>query len=499
PAHTVFVDDIEEARKRLGALRLGAGMSPQREIAALEDLGAELVRLVMHFPLVLLGQIPIPPSAAGANAPKLNLTLMEQLLLLALDPYFARVLGLYFVDTTAQPGVKYDYAIVGLWGSIASQNPVVEPGLAAAAPLARGSFAYNGLNIQAASNGTTLWRWLKFDPNGNYSAQVDPTAPSIAGTIAASAIAGIPQNNQPNAMLMAVTQSGGWGFAPPPLVTFSLNQPAQAVDVAVAGSGTVQAFSSGTVIATANFSSSQLTVVNVAATSLGQPIDQIVVSGTGGWLAECIAIALLRMYPVGAQSIGTQYAIIHAPGPIHLPAAPGDPITTYRRRHADIEPASLTLVPHSLYDVVWPAPNTAAQQIGNPISDPAQLPHRLRGRARGRCRRRQPPRLDHYAQHPHPCRFRHHHPQHLPPRRQPPPRPQPGLRPSRRRLRHLRRPRPLEPVVRPARRREDRRSSLHSPHRPLRQPPRRRRRTRPRRLRLGRRQAHPATQLVRLG
>ena len=374
PAHTVSVDDIQEARKRLGALRLVAGMSPQREISAIEDLRAERVRLVMHFPLVLLDQIPIPPSPAGANAPKLNLTLMEQLLLLALDPYFARVLGLYFVDTTAQPGVKYDYAIVGLWGSIARQTPVVEPGLAPAAPLARGSFAYNGLNIQAASNGTILWRWLKFDPNGNYSAQVDPTAPSIAGTIAASAIAGIPQNNQPNAMLMAVTQSNGWGFAPPPLVTFSLNQPAQAVDVAVAGSGTVQAFSSGTVIATANFSSSQLTVVNVAATSLGQPIDQIVVSGTGGWLAECIAIALLRMYPVGAQSIGTQYAIIHAPGPIHAPGVPGDPITTYRRRHADIEPASLTVIPHSLYDVVWPAPNTAAQQIGNPISEPAQLP-----------------------------------------------------------------------------------------------------------------------------
>jgi hypothetical protein len=374
PALKVLRDDIEEARKRLGILKLVAGMTPQREIAALEELHAELIRLVKGFPTILLGKVSIPPSPAGANAPKLNLTLMEQLLLLALDPYFARVMGLYFVDKTAQPNVKYDYAIVGLWGSLASLAPILYPGLAPAAPLARGSFAYNGVNIQSASNGTSLWRWLKFDPSGNYNPQIDPSAPPVAGASAATAITGISQGDQPAAMLMAVTQSSGWGFAPPPQVTFSLNQPAQAVDVSVAGTGAVQAFSGGTLIATANYSSSQLAPVNVAASSQGQPIDQIVVTGSGGWLSECIAIAFLRMYPIGDQSIGDQFAIIHAPGPIHPPAAPRDPVTTYRRRHADIDPNTLTLIPHSLYDVAWPAPDTTAQQTGNPISDPAQLP-----------------------------------------------------------------------------------------------------------------------------
>lgn len=375
PPNMVIHYDVKEAIQRLRGLLLVAGYSQVQQVNELVKLRAELRRLVFGYPAVLLGDVKIPASNAGANAPNLNISVMQQLLLLALDPYFARVLGLYFVDTTAQPGVQYDYAIVGLWGTTPSQTVVVYPGLAPAAPLARGAFTFNGINIQAGS-GTGLFRWTKLDSAGNYLGQVDPSAPGIAQTAAGAALQGMSQAAQPPALLLATTQGGFPYFAPAPQVTFGLTQPAQIVEVDVAGQGNVQALAAGVVVATIPFNSSGLTTVSATAPGLTQPIDQIVVTGTSGYwqFSECVAIGALRLHPVATQAIGTQYAIVHAPGPIPAMAAPGDPVTTYRHRQADIDTQALTLVSHSLYDVCWPAPVTAGLQTGNPITDPQQLP-----------------------------------------------------------------------------------------------------------------------------
>ena len=377
PPVAVELRDVLEARKRLGTLKLAAGLTAASEDLELLKLRAELFRLVAFYPAILLGNVPMPASPSGSNAPKLNISVMQELLLLALDPYFARVMGLYFVDSTAQIGTKYDYAIVGFWGATPSQTPVVYPGLAPAAPLARGSFTYNGLTIQSGSNGTSLWRWTKLDGQGNYIAQTDPSAPPAAGTEAATAIQGISQADQPPAMLIATTLSGGFPFyAPPPQATFGLSQPAPRVDIELAGQGTIQALSGGNVVATANFNSNQLTIVTLASSSYVDWIDQIVVNGVGGIfeVAECVAIGGLRLYPVQGATIGTQFAIIHAPGPIKPIPVPGQPFTTYRRRQADIDTATLKLVNHSVYDVTWPTPATPNPQTGNPVSDPTNLP-----------------------------------------------------------------------------------------------------------------------------
>jgi hypothetical protein len=377
PPVTVELKDALEARKRLGTLKLAAGLSTANEDLELLKLRAELFRLVALYPTLLLGNVPMPASPSGANAPKLNISVMQELLLLALDPYFARVMGLYFVDTTAHPGTKYDYAIVGFWGATPSQTPIIFPGLAPATPLARGSFTYNGLNIQSGSNGTSLWRWTKLDGQGNYIAQTDPSAPPATQTEAATAIQGISQGDQPAAMLIATTLSGGFPFyAPPPQVTFGLSQPSPTVEIELAGKGSIQALSGGNVVATANFNSNPLTIVTLASSSSVDWIDQIVINGTGGIfeIAECVAIGGLRLFPVQGATIGTQFAIVHAPGPIHPMPVPGQPHTTYRRRQADIDTATLKLVNHSLYDVTWPAPATPNPQTGNPVSDPTNLP-----------------------------------------------------------------------------------------------------------------------------
>src|SRR6202034_1703916 len=98
-------------------------------------------------PPTLLANGGLSPSPAGANAPDLGLHLMQLLLLLALDPYFARVLGVYFVDQDAKPGVAYDYCITGYWGSTACASDLVYPGLAPAARLARRGAGCDGMTL----------------------------------------------------------------------------------------------------------------------------------------------------------------------------------------------------------------------------------------------------------------------------------------------------------------------------------------------------------------
>jgi len=371
----VLQDDIKEMRRRLGTLKLGATLTTAQETLGLAQLRAELARLVQGFPTTLLNEVQLPASAAGASAPNLNINVMQELLLLALDPYFARVLGLYFVDDQAAPGVLYDYSIAGYWGATPCDDTVIFPGLTPGAPLARGSATYNGITIAPLGGNTSLWRWTKFDSSGNYDPTVDPSSPSFVQSTAAGIAAGLSEAQQPDALLLA-SSPGAWWFplTPLPQVSISLSQPAARVDAQVWGNGTLQGLSGGAVVSSAGFNSSQLGTVSVTAPS-GQLIDQIqflgaLVSSPNGYV---LAIGALTLHPLSPDAIGTQYAIMPPPVAIQPIAALGQPYTTYRRRQADIDTSTLTLVRHSLFDVVWPAP-PAPLPVGDPVTDPLQLP-----------------------------------------------------------------------------------------------------------------------------
>jgi hypothetical protein len=368
--------DIAEARRRLGTLRLVAGQTAAEENAGLAQLRAELKRLVQGFLSgVLLADVGLQP-ASQSNAPDLGISLMQQLLLLALDPYFARVLGLYFVDEQAAAG-EYDYVITGYWGGTPCASSVIYPGLAPAAPLARGSAVFDSLAIAATGGSTSLWRWIARDSSGTYVGRSDPSAPSTVQFAAEAAVSGIAQAQQPDALLLAYSPPS-W-FLPPaprPQLSIGLSQPIEQADLQLAGIGTVQGLSGGTSIANVAFSSTQVATVMLTAPA-GQVFDQLLIEGVSGisLLGHALALGALTLHPLSPDAIGTQYAIIPPPVAITKVAAPGQPYSFYRHRQADIDTQALKLVPHTLIDVEWPAPSVqAAQQTGNPTGDPEQLP-----------------------------------------------------------------------------------------------------------------------------
>ncbi len=377
PLSVVAKDDLKEALRRLGTLQLAEGLSATQQRKELEALRIELIRLVQGYPTTLQADVPLSNSPAAANAPNLNLSLIQQLLLLALDPYFARVLGLYFVDEDTTPGVIYEYRITGYWGLTSAQSDVVYPGLAQAAPLARGMATFDGMSIQSLDN-SSLWRWTRDDANGNYRPLTDPAAPFQVNSTVATAIAGIPPIQQPAALLAVLSKPALFGFpAPPPEVSIKLSHAYPQVDVEVAGGGTIFAFAKGVLVATTSFNSAQLQTVTAAVANPDTSIDAIGITGLGGVLfgPAIVLVGSLRLHLIAPDVIGTRFAI--APATHHLVplTAPGDPVATFRHRQADVDPTTLTLVPHSLFDVEWPAPDlSTVTPPGNPITDPGALP-----------------------------------------------------------------------------------------------------------------------------
>jgi hypothetical protein len=370
--------DLAEARRRLGSLKLGAGLTAAEQHTGLLQLRAELERLVEGFPNTLLNEVPLPASTqSGASAPNLNINVMQELLLLALDPYFARVLGLYFVDEQAAPGIAYDYCITGYWGVTPCDNLVIYPGLAPAAPLARGAATFGGITIAPLGSETSLWRWTKFDASGSYNPRVDPTAPAYVQNAANAIAGGLTQAQQPQALLLAAAPPSFWiPFTAVPQLSIALAQLAAQLDVALAGSGTLQGLSDGAVVASAGFNSTQLQTVTLNAASAAQPIDAIQIIGAlfasiNGYV---IAIGAITLHPLSPDAIGTRLAIMPPPVAIMPVAASDQPVTTFRHRQADVDMAALKLVPSSLFDVVWPAPAAAATGPGNPVTAPLQLP-----------------------------------------------------------------------------------------------------------------------------
>jgi hypothetical protein len=369
--------DIKEARRRLGTLKLGAKLTAAKENAALAELWVELWRLVHGFPATLLNDVMLQAPAAGASAPKLSLTLMQQLLLMALDPYFARVLGLYFVDEDAKPGVKYDYSVTGYWGLTNCDNAVIFPGLTPGATLARGNATFGGITIKSRGGATSLWRWTKYDASGGYTPRVDTSAPTLVQDVAKSIQAALAQADQPDAMLLAF--SPGLWYMPAterPQLRIELSQRAARVDVRVIGAGTVQAFSGGTSVASASFSSASFVTLTVNAPGPDELIDAIEVIGplSAPMIGRVVLIGAMTLHPLSPDAIGTQFAMIGPPVAIKPVAAPGEPYTTFRHRQADIDPGSLTLVRHTLMDVEWPAAPVPATEPGDPMTDPLNLP-----------------------------------------------------------------------------------------------------------------------------
>lgn len=367
--------DVDEAIRRLGALQLVAGLTAAQQKTELFDLQRSLVRLVRSFSGTLLPDVPIETPAADSGAPQLAISIMQQLLVLALDPYFARVLGIYFVDTDIQPGVEYDYCVTGYWGPTPCQVMALYPGLAPGAPLARGKAVFAGMKI-AAGGDATLWRWLRDNVNGSYQPKPDPGAPPGVAAAMASAVGAMASTAQPKAMLAACSFGQGFLYPPKtPSLQIGLPRGAMRADLRVSGQGSVSGLAAGVTVATMTFNSTQLSSVTLTAPNFDTLIDTVVVTGhpSISLNANVVIVGDLHLHPLAPDAIGTRYALMHAPKPLSPLAAPANPIATFRHRKADVDPATLDLVPHSLFEVEWPAP--ASKTItGNPVTDPIHLP-----------------------------------------------------------------------------------------------------------------------------
>ncbi|MCP3711112.1 hypothetical protein M3I54_29750 [Paraburkholderia sp. CNPSo 3274] len=365
--------DLSESARRLGGLLISATLDAAGQQTKLTDLHGELIRLVEGFPGAALARVPLNDAAAAGNAPALGLTLIQQLLLLAFDPYCARVLGVYFVDSEATAGVDYDYCIAGFWGDTPEAARVLIPGLASAAALALGTAVQDGATITAGSTlpATSLWRWTK-----DGVPQLDPGAPAVAASPVGIALGGLAPSQQPAALLIAL--STGSGVAHAPTVSITIGDAYARIDLQVSGVGIVEAMSGGTTVASATFASTSLTLVTlISANPNTSQIDQIVVSGVSIPSQPVIVVTVgeITLHRLAADPIGTRYAMLHAPHQIAPLVAPGDPVSTYRHRDADVDASSLQLVPRSLIDIEWPAPDpSAALYTGDPVTDPAAIP-----------------------------------------------------------------------------------------------------------------------------
>jgi len=354
-------------------------MNHTDQASRLGDLRDELVRLVNGFPGTLLYNVPLTPATVS-NAPSFGINVMQQLLMLALNPYFARVLGLLFVDTDIAPGVTYDYCIIGYWGNIPCAAITLYPGRAPAAALAHGKASFGGatVSVDHASYPISMWRWTRDDATGHYLAQADPGAPTALGASFQLAIGGFAQAQQPEAML-AVTWSQGVPpkippTLPPRTLFIALKQPVAGVEIQLSGMGTVYARSNGVVVAAFAFQSRPLQKVSLAAPNPDSAlIDEIRVEGSVD--SSAFVVGWLRMHLLPKGFIGTRCAMVrgsHHMSPIAPPLTPL--VATLQYRQANIDTTNLKLVPHSRIDVEWPAPMTAAPPQGDPMKDPFGLP-----------------------------------------------------------------------------------------------------------------------------
>jgi hypothetical protein len=111
-----------DAQLNWGAPLATLFLPPNWPTAALRIPATLHARYEPSFPrllaaIKLLGSGPTYYTARGTTAPlpRFLVQPVELLVLAALDPAVARMLGLYYLDTSAAPGTAYDYRIVGHW------------------------------------------------------------------------------------------------------------------------------------------------------------------------------------------------------------------------------------------------------------------------------------------------------------------------------------------------------------------------------------------------
>ena len=145
------------------------------------------------------------------------------------------------------------------------------------------------------------------------------------------------------------------------------------VAISIAGSGTVRALASGTVVASGSFASPAMGWLTLAAADpVSAPIDSIEVTGNGG-AGSVVVIAYLATTPVSNATVGLRYAMVHAPGKMPIPPAPATPVAIFRRRDAVAGPPGPSIRPRSLFDVQWvPAATASSRAIRS--RHPAGLP-----------------------------------------------------------------------------------------------------------------------------
>lgn len=374
--------DVLECRQRLGPLDLLKGMSSATEQHYFRQLRAECVRLVQDWPATPNYAVGIDDSDDFTAAPQLSLRLVSQLQLSALSPYLARVLGLYFVDTKADPHEEYQYCIVGLWAQTVPPQ-LLSPGCALTGALARGTANFDGMTITADRRASHLFAWQSDGTGAQPPAQIQGVPAAVAAAFISATAALFPDDMPP--ALLGAQVSPLWLYlnplGEPPVCKIALNTPVAEVSVSLAGQGTVTAFANGAQVATANVSATSLTWHPLAAPDPATaPIDEIVVFGAGG-AESTVVIGNVATSPVTGADVGLRYALVNvpaaaaAPGQMPAPAAPARPVTIFRRRAADVDPATLTIKPSSFFEVQWDwPPLTAADQQGDPVTDPAGLP-----------------------------------------------------------------------------------------------------------------------------
>jgi hypothetical protein len=372
PDSVVNARDVQECVTRLTGLKLLNGMSHSEMLAHFARLRHQCIRMVSGWPTTPNYAVELPSSADGAHAPQLTLRLVEHLQLAALSPYLARVLGLYFVDRWADPSATYDYCIVGLWSQF-DVPAVLTPGSAPRGGLAVGNAQFGGLRIAADNAISHLYAWQRDDAQGNINPSTDPSAPAAVGQACTAALAGMAESYWPPSMLAAQVNLPvfPWGLpqADPVVCTLTLANPVADIAISIAGSGTVRALASATVVASGSFASPAMGWLTLAASDpASAPIDSLEITGNGG-AGSVVVIAYLVTTPVANATIGLRYAMVHAPGTMPIPQAPATPVAVFRRRDAVAGPPGPSIRPRSLFDVQW-VPAATTPQTSDPVTDP---------------------------------------------------------------------------------------------------------------------------------
>lgn len=362
--------DVDECIRRLNGLKLDINMDQPTMRDQLKQLRESLRKLVHGFPTPLLYDVPIDQAQEdGANAPILSMNLMQQLLLVSLNPYMARVLGLYFVDTDIQVGTVYDYYLVGLWGKTPCATRKVSLGAAPVTQLAQGNALNDGVTISAfpahsTSRLSNLIRWTNASGPLEYVVQLRilwgplQEVPVLFDIVVAGTTT--------SKVLVIETKVP----TPGQVCRLTLKRPVAQADIQVASAGRVLAQHNGTTIAVQEFNALSLTTITLSSPSpADQPIDELIIEAYG----STVIVGELVLHLLAPGGIGEPYTVCHVDSPMVQLTAPAQPVTISRRRQAEIDTKSSALVPLSNLEVQWAAPPSSTIS-GTPTDPPLNVP-----------------------------------------------------------------------------------------------------------------------------